>query len=203
MKFLYVFMLLIIMVPGTFGQTSAGAGVSSPSRRTTKARRSSKSSLYSYYLRVLENVEEQIKADRPEILDKTLAADRDVILSSIIETKEALEQRGFYGKDVEMAVAAGWRHLRVDHMGPNAKLSLARFNAFVATLGKIIIKTQPEEVEVTIDNTKLPRTTDTSAFCTPGPHRIVLSKPGYQTLEDHFYIVGDGKLVFQRQLNKQ
>ncbi len=203
MRILFVFATIIILMTVCFGQGGDGRPrtrgkriKSLPQRPAARTGGNRESSRLSYFRRTLRKTAEEIKTERPEIPESILGADQQVIINSVPDIQKNFDKEGFSYYDVELAVIAGWRHLRVQHLRPTEHLKNVKFMNFVATLGKVVITSTPDGVEVTIDERQLPRATQTSAFCTPGIHRIRLKKQGYQTLEDHFEIIGNGKLVF-------
>jgi hypothetical protein len=126
----------------------------------------------------------EIKEERPSLSYEALFQDKEAVEASMPAILYIFKKKGFNEDDALMAAAAGWRHLRAEKLPPQTLLSPQDLINFVADIGKLTIKSNPDGADVEVDGKKLPRRTMTIAWCTPGKHRVRIVKEGYQPIED-------------------
>ncbi|MDX6693699.1 MAG: hypothetical protein QOF02_1302 [Blastocatellia bacterium] len=145
----------------------------------------------------------EIKAVKPAVSDDMLYRDWKALDASLPVVKTIFKKKGLDARHAAQAMLTGWYYLRTGRLKPTQRLSSQALIQTARALGILTITSTPGDAEVMVGNKRLTETTPTTAYCNPGPHRIQLSKPGYETLEETIDIKANKEIEFDRELKKQ
>lgn len=144
-----------------------------------------------------------IRAGQPALSDTMISQDVEAVKASNSAVSYIFKQRGLSEEDAKRATLAGWHHLRLDTLQPTASLSPKDLINLVSTYGKVVITSLPDGAEVIVDDTTLPSKTKAAAYCTPGKHRVRITKAGYQLVDDFVEIKENEVVVYHSDLKSQ
>lgn len=182
----FLIFLILIFTSAGFSQTRGGRGTPLPKVKSkspkviAKKTVSNKSPMYDL---ALLNKAEDIMNENPEITDEILSNDIEVINASIntIESKFYQRDKNYFNSiDVREAMLSGWQQLRSGRLKPQEPLTTELYTKYVTSLGKLIVKSDPDGATVEVNNEKLKDPTNNSiAWLSPGSHTIKICKPEY------------------------
>jgi hypothetical protein len=149
---------------------------------------------------MLEQTAEEIEEARPEVGDEILLSDEGTVQRSTPSVRRIFSKRGYSEAQTNEAILYGWKELRVNQMSPEVELSSKQLVDFVSGLGMLTIKSDPPGATIEIDGKRHPHKTGCNAWPSAGIHRIRLSLPGYETVEDTFTVEEETPATFEKTL---
>lgn len=171
---------------------------------TVKARASSRSSSNSVAKAMTAKrfavTKDHIRFLNPSVSAETLNSDESVVHQAISEVTNSFQEEGFSETDAEEAVLAAWFYLRI---GRVIELSLSVLLGSTEDLGKVVINSDPDQAEITVEGQPTGSRTLYKTWLPAGTYKIRLSKPGYVTQEDKCEIVKGRKTEFSKTMARQ
>ncbi|MDX6693698.1 MAG: hypothetical protein QOF02_1301 [Blastocatellia bacterium] len=144
----------------------------------------------------------EIQVRQPTLTTDMLQQDQEALRASYPAIALSYKRKNHSSQDAFTALLTAWQYLRTEKLKPTEMLAPQTLITLADTLGIIIIKSTPDDATIIVGNKPLAKNVNT-VYCSPGTHRIQLSKPGYVTLEETIDIKANEETEFVRELKKQ
>jgi hypothetical protein len=149
---------------------------------------------------MLEQTEEEIQEARPIVGSQKLFRDEVTVRIASPDIRKIFAKRGYTAAQTEEAIFYGWKELRINQMPPEMELTPKQLVGFVSGLGLLTISSDPPGATIEIDGKRHPHKTGCNAWPSAGVHRIKLSLPGYETVEDTCTVDEENPATFEKTL---
>lgn len=201
-----VFAFLSLTLPTAFGQKQQNrppsVTITAEPRPSPSASQPTASDSGSLGM-ALQRTSARIKSKRPEIPDEVLQLDQYVINDAFPQIAGVFRSRDMQKEEAVEASMSSWELLRVGERAipPSQQFNVATFTALANDLGKLIVKSKPDQAKVEIDGSPQEDLTEWRKWMTPSTYRVRVSKdPDHEPVEEDCKVVKGKKTVFDREL---
>ena len=130
---------------------------------------------------------------------ESAAADRKAVEQAV----QSIAKKGTSQPDAELLAGWSWVWIRLgsEKVPTSQPIDAKRVEVKAAALGKIVINSEPDQAEATIENQLLPKPTNTHGYAEPGKRTVRVIAPGYAPAEQVCDVKSISSVIFTAKLD--